>query len=79
MAYIQKKSIVASIVKRFEVEVVEESKRPEPLLSLTLEKKGFDCSSFEQRKQSMTKLRRDRLLNSKLAVLRCCSSARRRC
>ncbi|XP_068664153.1 cytochrome P450 CYP94D108-like [Aristolochia californica] len=40
MAYIQMKSIVACVLERFEVEVLEKEKRPEFLLSLTLRMKG---------------------------------------
>ncbi|KAK9290078.1 hypothetical protein L1049_008242 [Liquidambar formosana] len=40
MAYIQMKSIAASVIERFEVEALEKDKRPEHLLSLTLRMKG---------------------------------------
>lgn len=40
MAYIQMKSIAATVIERFEVEVLEKDKCPEHLLSLTLRMKG---------------------------------------
>ncbi|XP_052174498.1 cytochrome P450 CYP94D108-like [Diospyros lotus] len=40
MAYIQMKSIAASVMERFEIDVQEKDTCPEPLLSLTLRMKG---------------------------------------
>ncbi|GMN70026.1 hypothetical protein TIFTF001_039070 [Ficus carica] len=40
MAYIQMKSIAASVIERFEVNVQDKEKRPEVMLSLTLRMKG---------------------------------------
>lgn len=40
MAYIQMKSIAASVIERFEIDVVDKEKGPEHLLSLTLRIKG---------------------------------------
>ncbi|OIW21885.1 hypothetical protein TanjilG_13825 [Lupinus angustifolius] len=40
MAYIQMKSIVASLMKIFDIDVVDKDKCPENLLSLTLKMKG---------------------------------------
>ncbi|OIW21888.1 hypothetical protein TanjilG_13828 [Lupinus angustifolius] len=40
MAYIQMKSIIASIMERFEIDVLDKDKCPENLLSLTLKMKG---------------------------------------